>query len=79
MRFISDRGDILVVYSDGLTDAENPRGEMLGEERLRAILQREAASGSHAVEEDFLQAIEGFTRGLPQTDDITFVIVEKTD
>src|SRR5580700_7099407 len=32
-----DKGDILVVYSDGLTDAENPQQEMFGEERLLEI------------------------------------------
>jgi serine phosphatase RsbU (regulator of sigma subunit) len=72
-----DKGDILVVYSDGLTDAENPQGEMFGEDRLLDIIRREAPSGSHAVEQRFLNAIEDFTQGTPQTDDITFVVVEK--
>jgi adenylate cyclase len=72
-----NKGDILMVYSDGLTDAENPQQEMFGEERLLEILRREAPSGSHAVERTFLKAIEDFTQGTPQTDDITFVVVEK--
>jgi serine phosphatase RsbU (regulator of sigma subunit) len=71
------KGDILVVYSDGLTDAENPCGEMFGEKRLLEIIRQEAPSGSHAVERRFLNAIEDFTQGAPQTDDITFVVVEK--
>jgi len=73
-----DKGDILVVYSDGLTDAENQQEEMFGEERLLKIIQQEAPSGSHALEQKFLQAIEEFTQGMPQTDDITFVVVEKS-
>jgi serine phosphatase RsbU (regulator of sigma subunit) len=72
-----DKGDILVVYSDGLTDAEDPHGEMFGEERLLEIIQREAPAGSQAVERRFLKAIEDFIQGVPQTDDITFVVVEK--
>ena len=68
-----------MVYSDGLTDAENPQEEMFGEERLLEIIQREAPSGSHAVEQKFLKAIEEFTQGMPQTDDITFVVVEKCE
>jgi sigma-B regulation protein RsbU (phosphoserine phosphatase) len=71
------KGDILVVYSDGLTDAQNQREEMFGEERLLKIIQQEAPSGSHALEQKFLKAIEEFTQGMPQTDDITFVVVEK--
>jgi len=66
-----------VVYSDGLTDAENPQGETFGEARLLEIIQRESPSGSRAVEQRFLKAIEDFTQGMPQTDDITFVVVEK--
>jgi serine phosphatase RsbU (regulator of sigma subunit) len=71
------KGDILVVYSDGLTDAQNQQEEMFGEERLLKIIQQEAPSGSHALEQKLLKAIEEFTQGMPQTDDITFVIVEK--
>jgi sigma-B regulation protein RsbU (phosphoserine phosphatase) len=75
--FRLDKGDILVVNSDGLTDAQNPREEMFGEERLLRIIRQEAPSGGHAIERKFLTAIEEFTQGTPQTDDITFVIVEK--
>ncbi|MGO4879678.1 MAG: SpoIIE family protein phosphatase [Bryobacteraceae bacterium] len=75
--FRLDKGDILVVYSDGLTDAQNPREELFGAERLLEIIRREAPSGSQALEQKFLKAIEEFTQGMPQTDDITFVVVEK--
>jgi len=70
-------GDVLVVYSDGLTDAQNPREEMFGEERLLSIIRQAAPSGIGALERKFLKAIEEFTQGTPQTDDITFVVVEK--
>ncbi|MGD0774183.1 MAG: SpoIIE family protein phosphatase [Candidatus Solibacter sp.] len=75
--FRLDKGDILVVYSDGLTDAQNEREEMFGEEKLLEIIRQEAPSGSRALERKFLKAIEEFTQGMPQTDDITFVVVEK--
>jgi serine phosphatase RsbU (regulator of sigma subunit) len=69
--------DILVVYSDGLTEARNQRGEIFGGERLLEIIQQEAPSGSQAFQQKFLQAIAEFTQGTPQLDDITFLIVEK--
>jgi serine phosphatase RsbU (regulator of sigma subunit) len=72
-----DQGDILVVYSDGLTDAENPAEEMFGEKRLLEIIRGEGPLGSPAVEQRILRAIEDFTQGMPQTDDITLVVVEK--
>jgi sigma-B regulation protein RsbU (phosphoserine phosphatase) len=70
-------GDILVVYSDGLTEAQNQQQEMFGEERLRQIIQQEAASGSHPLHQKVLKAVEEFTQGTLQTDDITFLVVEK--
>jgi serine phosphatase RsbU (regulator of sigma subunit) len=72
--FHLDPGDILVVYSDGLPDAQNPQEEMFSEERLLQIIRQEAPSGSRALEQKILKAIEDFTQGTPQTDDITFVI-----
>ena len=71
------KGDILVVYSDGLTEAGNQQEEMFGEERLLEIIRQEALSGSHAVEQKLLKSIEEFTQSMPQTDDITFVVIEK--
>jgi serine phosphatase RsbU (regulator of sigma subunit) len=70
-------GDILVVYSDGLTEARSQQDEMFGEERLLQIIQQEAPHGSDSLQQKFLQAIEEFTFGMPQTDDITFLVVEK--
>jgi len=75
--FHLDKGDILVVYSDGLPDAQNPRQEMFGEDRLLELIRQEAPSGSHALEQKLLNDIGEFTQGMPQTDDITFVVVEK--
>jgi adenylate cyclase len=75
--FRLDTGDILVVYSDGLTEAQNPQKQMFGEERLLQIIQQEAPSGSQAFQQKFLRAIEEFTEGMPQSDDITFLVVEK--
>jgi len=73
------KGDVLVVYSDGLTDAENKKKEMFGEDRLLNLIRQEAPSGSAELEKKLLQAIEEFTEGTPQTDDVTFVIVENVN
>ena len=75
--FQLNKGDILVVYSDGLTDAENRQEEMFGEDRLAKIIHQEAPSGSHALERALLKAVQEFTEGVPQTDDITFVLATK--
>jgi serine phosphatase RsbU (regulator of sigma subunit) len=71
-------GDILVVYSDGLTDARNQQEEMFGDGRLLRLIQQEAPAGSHVLAPKILKAVEEFTEGTPQTDDITLVVVEKS-
>jgi len=70
-------GDILVVYSDGVTEAQNAAGLMFGAERFLETIRRDAPAGSEAVERGLLLAIEQFTGGTEQNDDITFVIAEK--
>ena len=70
-------GDVLVVYSDGLMEAENEEGEMLGEERVMDVIRREARVGASHLETMLLATISEFTRGHAQTDDITLVIIER--
>jgi sigma-B regulation protein RsbU (phosphoserine phosphatase) len=70
-------GDTLAIYSDGLTDAENPAGEEFGEDRLRELLQLTAPAGAAAIESALLAALDEFTRGAAQTDDITLVLVQR--
>jgi serine phosphatase RsbU (regulator of sigma subunit) len=71
------RGDVLLVYSDGLTDAQNQREEMFGDKTLRDLMRQDAPSGGPVLVRSLLKAVEEFTQGTPQTDDITFIVVEK--
>jgi sigma-B regulation protein RsbU (phosphoserine phosphatase) len=71
------KADVLLVYSDGLTEAEDPSGAMFGEERVKEIMCREAPLGANQVRKALLAAIEQFTRGRTQTDDITIMIAER--
>ncbi|PYS39271.1 MAG: hypothetical protein DMG14_14530, partial [Acidobacteria bacterium] len=70
-------GDVLLAYSDGLTEAENLQGEMLGEEAVKNIILAEAASGSQQLEQKLLSTIQNFTAGRSPTDDITLILVER--
>lgn len=70
-------GDTLLVYSDGLTDATNAEGEMFGEERVRRLVESLGAEGAESLEAGILQALDGFVAGVEQTDDITFIVIER--
>ena len=70
-------GDLLVVYTDGVTEAGNAQGQMFGSGRLLDAIRHDAPAGAAALERGLLRAIGDFTGGAEQTDDITFVIVEK--
>ena len=69
-------GDTLVIYSDGLTEAENPRREGFGEERLEAI----AALADEMSPQDFvarvLGEVEQFKEGADPHDDLTIVVLK---
>jgi sigma-B regulation protein RsbU (phosphoserine phosphatase) len=65
-------GDSLVVYSDGLIEAENPRGEQFGQDRLLSVIE---ASSRGKLEEDILAAWQGFQAEGRQLDDVTLVTV----
>jgi serine phosphatase RsbU (regulator of sigma subunit) len=70
-------GDILVIYSDGLTDAQNLAEEEFGEERLRHLIRSEGSAGATALKKTLLVEIDEFTAGANQVDDITFLLVER--
>jgi serine phosphatase RsbU (regulator of sigma subunit) len=70
-------GDLMVVYSDGITEAENPEEEMFGEERFIALIKQHASLGAKKLQQKTLEAVEQFTRGHAQTDDMTCVLVQR--
>jgi serine phosphatase RsbU (regulator of sigma subunit) len=69
-----EQGDVLVVYSDGLTEAENPAGEHLGESLVKEVIRTSGPEGADRVHAALLRAVQNFTGGHAQNDDITLVI-----
>jgi serine phosphatase RsbU (regulator of sigma subunit) len=68
-------GDTLVLFSDGVTDAEDVHGEMFGVDRLREILAGHQNAPLDEIERDVLDAINDFSTGAEQSDDITLLVV----
>jgi sigma-B regulation protein RsbU (phosphoserine phosphatase) len=70
-------GDLLVAYSDGITEATNSEREQFGEQRLIEAVReyREASAGD--LIEDLLRAVSEFAADCPQSDDMTLVIIKR--
>lgn len=66
-------GDLLVLYSDGVTEAVNPTGDMFGDQRLRDTLKNFKGDSAQDLLEVVLAAVRAFTAGFAQADDITVV------
>lgn len=71
------KNDLLLFYSDGLTDATNPGFERWGDRRMQRLLRQVAAPDMEIghVRDTIEQTIGDFIAGTPQEDDITFTAV----
>lgn len=69
--------DLLVLYSDGITEAMNARGDEYGEDRLHAVIESHAGAGAHDVREAILQDVRAFVGRTPQHDDMTLIVVRR--
>jgi len=65
-------GDILLLYTDGITEAWSPSGEMFGSARLDEILSR-CLMDAEATVREVIGEIQAFTGGVPPTDDRTLL------
>ncbi len=66
-------GDALVLYTDGVTEATDAQRQQFSVERLHACLADATDESPGAVVRDLLRAIEAFSGGAPQADDITLL------
>jgi serine phosphatase RsbU (regulator of sigma subunit) len=69
-------GDILLVYSDGVTDVQNDKGEMYGEENYLRLLEHTALSAESLLDH-IVSNLRDFIGETPQFDDITLLAVRK--
>jgi len=69
-------GDRIVLYTDGVTEAQNDAGEFFGRKRLREAVQRAGGADCAEMHATIQQAILDFTAGAEQADDLTLVVME---
>jgi serine phosphatase RsbU (regulator of sigma subunit) len=69
-------GDVLVLYTDGITEAENSQGEEFGMERLSAVIQRDSSLSAGELMNKIFQSAQDFCQGVGFNDDATLLIVK---
>lgn len=72
------QGDVLVLYSDGVTEDMNPEGEMFGEQRLADLVQRHAREGPRRLVNAIMEEARAFRREAEIHDDWTLLAVQRT-
>src|SRR5690606_14006994 len=70
-------GEVLIGYTDGVTEAVGPRNEQYGEHRLYAALPPLAGSDCVAVLDAILERVHEFVEDTPQSDDITLLAIRR--
>jgi serine phosphatase RsbU (regulator of sigma subunit) len=70
-----ERGDVLLLYTDGMTDAQNERGEFIERDQLFEVARNNLGLPAEAMGETILSAVYRFAGEAPQFDDITLMIV----
>jgi sigma-B regulation protein RsbU (phosphoserine phosphatase) len=68
-------GDRILVYTDGITDRQEPSGDMYEVERLAAAFTRSARRNAHEVVEQVVGEVEAFARGAEAADDQTLLVI----
>jgi phosphoserine phosphatase RsbU/P len=69
-------GDIIVLYTDGVTESRNASGEEFGSERLRQLVESKRTASVEEITEDILQNVWNFTDAQGYDDDLTVFVVK---
>ena len=68
-----EQDEMLLLYSDGVTEAMQRDGAMFGDERLRELLEGSVIESARQVAETVETAVHEFADGFPQSDDLTLL------
>ena len=69
-------GDVLLAYTDGVTEALDVRGEEFGEARLREILAETSRMSVDAMRDEIVRRVREWCADAPQHDDLTFIVMK---
>ena len=69
-------GDVLIIFTDGVTEAMNPKEEEFGEERLKALLRRVSCLPVNEMAAQISEELTSWIGSAPQHDDLTFIVMK---
>ena len=72
-------GDLLVIFSDGITEAINPDDVEFGEDSLAELLAAHRGDSSARLIERTIEAARSHAAGRPQADDMTIVVLKRLE
>ena len=67
--------DVLIAYTDGITEAENRQHELWGQQRLEALLKSCSRKTAKEIINAILDQVSTFANGQPQRDDVTLLVM----
>lgn len=70
-------GDVVVMYSDGISEAMNEKQELFGDEPLQRLITEQHALGAEQMKDAILDAVRRHQRTAPQADDMTLIIIRR--
>ena len=73
-----DPGDILVLYTDGVTEATDVDRQPFGEDQLRSVVAAKPDAGAEEVVSAVVEAVRAHTGDAPQSDDIALFVIKRT-
>lgn len=71
-----EQGDVFILYSDGIIEAENEDREQFGEERLARLIKENAQLPPEQLKEKIIHELDNFCHGMVQADDVSLVVVK---
>lgn len=72
-------GDIMLFYTDGVTEAKNEKEEEFGTKRLKQVINDSYHLSASEIQNRIYQAVKNFTGNLPQADDLTMIVIKVGD
>jgi len=69
--------DVVILYSDGITECMNENDDEFGDDRLKQVLSANSGKSAHDISEAIVRALDEFREEAPSSDDITLIVLKR--